>query len=44
MTLAKLDAAIGWLERTVCLSACVCPMKTHAMHGQRASAMSGNRR
>jgi hypothetical protein len=43
MTLADLDAAIGWLERTVCLSACVCSMKTHAMHGQRASAMSGSR-
>ncbi len=44
MTLAELAAAIGWMERTVCLSACVCSMKTHAMHGQRASAMSGNRR
>jgi hypothetical protein len=44
MTLAELDAAIGWLERTVCLSACVCSMKTHAMHGQRASAVSGDGR
>jgi hypothetical protein len=44
MTLAELDAAIGWLGVTVCLSICICLIKIRAIYGQRASAVSGNRR